>query len=55
MQHRSTLLLATAGILLCLGGHAAAQPSYEGEPVQVTATRSAQSIDRSLAAVSVIS
>jgi vitamin B12 transporter len=40
---------------LCLGGHAAAQPSYEGEPVQVTATRSAQSIDRSLAAVSVIS
>lgn len=54
-MYRNTigLLLAAAGTL-AIGGHAAAQSAYEGDPVQVTATRSQQPVNDSLAAVSVI-
>ncbi len=53
MQGNPFGLLATAGLLF-IGGHTAAQTTYEGEPVQVTATRAEQAVDDSLAAVSVI-
>ncbi|MDZ7791129.1 MAG: TonB-dependent receptor [Xanthomonadales bacterium] len=53
MQRISTGMLAIAGLLIS-SGHLAAQSAYEGEPVQVTATRSQQPVNDSLAAVSVI-
>jgi vitamin B12 transporter len=54
MQRLSIGVLAAAGTLI-LGGTAAAQTAYQGDPVQVTATRAEQSVDDALAAVSVIS
>lgn len=53
MQHIATGMLAVASLLVS-GGHLAAQSAYEGEPVQVTATRSQQPLNDALAAVSVI-
>jgi vitamin B12 transporter len=53
MNTQSLGLLAAAGTLV-FASHAAAQPTFEGDPVVVTATRSAQRADASLAAVSVI-
>ena len=53
MQRISTGMLAIAGLLFS-GGYLAAQSAYEGDPVQVTATRSQQSVNDSLASVSVI-
>lgn len=43
-----------ASAMLCTTIDATADSTYEGDPVQVTATRSEQSVDDSLAAVSVI-
>lgn len=52
MQRLSIGVLAAAGMLSL--DTTAALPGYEGDPVVVTATRSQQAVDQSLAAVSVI-
>src|SRR5699024_4027096 len=53
MQRTTVSVLAGAGMLISSGLSAAAS-TFEGDTVHVTATRTQQSIDASLAAVSVI-
>ncbi|WP_376695010.1 TonB-dependent receptor domain-containing protein [Wenzhouxiangella sp. EGI_FJ10305] len=53
MQSKTITVLAAAGMLFS-SIDATAQSAYEGEPVQVTATRTEKAVDDSLAAVSVI-
>ncbi|WP_376693341.1 TonB-dependent receptor domain-containing protein [Wenzhouxiangella sp. EGI_FJ10409] len=53
MHSKTIPMLATVGMLFS-AVNATAESTYEGEPVQVTATRSEQAADESLAAVSVI-
>jgi vitamin B12 transporter len=50
----SPLRLATTAGILFLSGSVAAQNPFEGEPIEVTSARAEQTVDSSLAAVTVI-